>query len=77
MKSIKEITEDFYKFNSNDLILLRNRLGFSQQKMAETLGFTSRSYICHMEKKEKNLPKHFALLCNLIRVNLDKDDHVS
>jgi transcriptional regulator with XRE-family HTH domain len=74
MKHIKTITEDFYRFNSNDLLLLRKRMGKSQQAMANFLGFTSRSYICHFEKKNKPLPKHLALLCNLVKNNLDMEE---
>jgi transcriptional regulator with XRE-family HTH domain len=73
MKQIDEIVDSFYNFNGSDLKKLRKKLYLSQQKMAELLGYESRSYICHFEKTERRLPKHLALLCNLIKNNFSND----
>ena len=60
------ITKDAYNFTGNDLRRLRKEIYLSQQDMSVLLGFTSRSYCSHLEKREV-LPKHIALLCSLIK----------
>ena len=55
MKHIKEITESFYEFSSEDLKLLRKKLYKTQQEMATLLAFKDRSSICFYEKGNKCL----------------------
>jgi len=66
MKHIKEITESFYEFSSEDLKLLRKKLYKTQQEMATLLAFKDRSSICFYEKGNK-MSKQKALLCNLMK----------
>tara|TARA_Y100001972_G_C7567853_1_gene285055 strand:+ start:353 stop:571 length:219 start_codon:yes stop_codon:yes gene_type:complete len=60
------ITKDIYNFTGSDLKNLRKEIYLSQHEMSNLLGFTSRSYCSHLEKR-KVLPKHIALLCALIK----------
>jgi DNA-binding XRE family transcriptional regulator len=72
MKHIKEITESFYNFSSEDLKSLRKTMYKTQQEMANVLGWKDRSSICFYEKGNR-MSKQKALLCNLLKNYMEKN----
>ena len=73
MNKIHSIIKNFYFLTSDDLFILRKKLNKSQGQMAEFLGFNDGSYICHWEKGRRQIPKHIALLCNLIKNQIEME----
>jgi len=45
---------------------LRLKLGYSQQKMAEVLGYKSRSMVCHLESGNREITPRLNILIGLI-----------
>jgi DNA-binding XRE family transcriptional regulator len=57
--------------SSNELAEIRERLGFSQVKMAEELGLSRRGYQ-FLENGERNISKTVAILARLIEKTYTK-----
>lgn len=49
-----------------DIIAWRQKMGMSQQKAAEILGFRDRSSICHFETGYRPITPRIARLCKLL-----------
>jgi predicted transcriptional regulator len=45
---------------------MRNKLGVSQHKMAEILGYNTRSMICHLESGNRQITPRLTLTMNLL-----------
>ena len=45
---------------------MRNKLGVSQHKMSEILGYNTRSMICHLESGNRQITPRLTLTMNLL-----------
>ena len=50
----------------HDFRAMRIKLGLSQQKMAEMLGYTTRSMICHLESGNRDITPRMTITMNLL-----------
>jgi transcriptional regulator with XRE-family HTH domain len=46
---------------------LRHELGYSQQKMAEVLGYQSRSMVCHLENGNREITPRLNIIIGLLK----------
>jgi len=50
----------------HDFRAMRMKLGLSQQKMAELLGYNTRSMICHLESGNRYITPRMTITMNLL-----------
>mgnify|MGYP001269680490 CR=1 FL=1 len=60
------------EMTSKELIEIRKKLGLTQAKFAEKLGYNTRSIICHFEKGTKPISPRVALLCGYFLRDLEE-----
>mgnify|MGYP003132300529 CR=1 FL=1 len=73
LNKIKDYAHYYKKYHNispSQLKKLRQELNMTQKEFARLMGYykeSANSYICQLENGYVRIPKHFALVCNLIR----------
>ena len=78
IKDYKYYYKKYHNLTSKQLIKFRKEdLQMTQSEFAKLMGYyksSANSYICQLEKGYVKIPKHFALVCNLLKQNLAKEE---